>query len=82
MPGVSIGDGAVIGSRSVVTKNVPAYAIVAGNPAKIIRKRWDDKIITQLLEIKWWDWPIERINNHLAEITAANIDALQKAWFD
>lgn len=82
MPGISIGDGAVIGSRSVVTKNVPAYAIVAGNPAKIIRKRWDDKIIRQLLEIKWWDWPIERINNHLAEITAADIEALQKARFD
>lgn len=78
MPGVSIGDGAIIASRSVVTKTVPPYAIVAGNPAKVIRKRFDEEIILSLLEIKWWDWPIEVINKNIATIVAANIDALKK----
>ena len=54
--GVSIGDGAVIGAGSVVTKDVPAYEIWGGNPAKLIRKRFDDETIKKLLEIKWWDF--------------------------
>lgn len=76
MPAVSIGDGAIIASRSVVTKNVPAYTIVAGNPAKIIRKRFDDETIAKLLEIKWWDWPIGTITTHIQHIVAGDIDAL------
>ena len=78
MPAVSIGDGAIIASRSVVTKDIPPYSIVAGNPAKIIRTRFDEKIISQLLKIKWWDWPIEKINQHIHLIVAADIDALNQ----
>lgn len=78
MPAVTIGDGAIIASRSVVTKDVPAYSIVAGNPAKIIRKRFDDKIISSLLEIRWWEWPIQKINDNVALIVAADIDALKR----
>lgn len=76
MPGVSIGDGAIIASRSVVTKDVPPYTIVAGNPAKIIRERFDQKTISKLIDIQWWNWPIEIINKNIAIIVAADIDAL------
>lgn len=58
MPGVTIGDGAVIGARSVVTKDVASYTIVAGNPARIIRKRFDNNMIAKLLDLKWWNWDI------------------------
>lgn len=78
MPAVTIGDGAIIASRSIVTKNIPPYAIVAGNPAKIIRMRFDDKTIAQLLKIKWWDWPIEKISKKLSDIVGANIKSLKK----
>jgi len=56
MPGVRIGDGAVIGTRALVTRDVEPYAIVGGNPAKVIRKRFDDAEIAALLEMRWWDW--------------------------
>ncbi len=75
MPAVSIGDGAIIASRSVVTKNVPPYSIVAGNPAKVIRHRFDDKTIAMLLAMKWWDWPIEKINQNIAAIVQGDIEA-------
>jgi len=59
--GLTIGDGAIVGAGSVVTKDVPPYAIVGGNPARIIRYRFDEAIIRRLLALKWWDWPVERI---------------------
>ena len=62
LSGVTIGSGAVIGAYSVVAKNVEPYTIVAGNPVKIIRKRFSDDVIECLLNIRWWDWPEERIN--------------------
>ncbi len=77
MPGVSIGDGAIIASRSVVTKNVEPYTLVAGNAAKIIRKRFDDETIANLLKIKWWNWPIEVINKNIAAIVSADIEMLK-----
>lgn len=61
LPGITIGDGAVIGTKSVVTKDVPPYAIVGGNPAKIIRYRFNEEIIEKFLKIKWWDWSDEKI---------------------
>lgn len=63
--GITIGNGAVVAMNSVVTKNVPDYVIVAGNPAKIIRYRFKPEEIKKLLEMKWWDWPEEKIRNNI-----------------
>lgn len=63
LAGVVIGDGAVIGAGSIVTKDVPPYAIWAGTPARQIRKRFDEKMIQALCELRWWDWPEEKIEN-------------------
>lgn len=59
--GVTIGDGAIIGMGSIVTKNIPAYEIWAGNPARLIKKRFDDTVVQKLLNIKWWEWPEMKI---------------------
>lgn len=77
MPGVTIGDGAIVGTNAVVTKNVDPYTIVAGNPARVIRKRFDDETRTLLLKIAWWDWPIEKITQHLHLITSGNTEKLK-----
>ena len=61
MSGVTIGDGAVIAARALVVKDVPPYAIVGGNPAKLIRYRFDEATIEKLLAIRWWDWPEARV---------------------
>lgn len=71
MSGVTIGDGAVIAARSVVTKDVPSYAIVGGNPAQVIRMRFDDVTTSKLLEMQWWNWPIEKIKEQIATLCAA-----------
>lgn len=77
MPGVKIGDGAIIGAKSVVAKDVAPYTIVGGNPAREIRKRFDDEVIEALLAIRWWEWPIQKIEENLMIITGADIRALQ-----
>lgn len=64
-----IGDGAVIGAGSIVTKNVPDYAIVAGNPAKVIKYRFSDEQIEQLKEIKWWDWDVDFLKQNAAALS-------------
>lgn len=76
MPGVKTGDGAVVASQSVVVKNVPAYSVVGGNPAGLIRMRFSEETVRHLLEIAWWNWNAEKISRNLDAIMAADIDAL------
>lgn len=78
MPGVTVGDGAIIGARAVVANDVPPYAIVVGNPANQVRKRFDEAVIRSLLEIKWWDWPVERIEANVDAIAGTDLEVLQR----
>lgn len=78
MPGVTVGHGAVIGSRALVTRDVEPYAVVGGSPAREIRKRFPDEQIAMLLEIAWWDWPIERIRDAMPLLCAGDVPALHR----
>ncbi|MEM9008238.1 MAG: CatB-related O-acetyltransferase [Cyanobacteria bacterium P01_F01_bin.86] len=79
MPGVQVGDGAIIASQAIVTKSVEPYAVVGGNPAKEIRKRFDPVTIDALLAIQWWDWDIQKITRNLKAICGSDIEALYQA---
>ena len=76
MPGVKVGNGAIISSRSVVTSDVPAYAIVGGNPAKVIKKRFTDETIETLENLAWWNWPVEKITQNIEAIMSNDIGVL------
>jgi acetyltransferase-like isoleucine patch superfamily enzyme len=76
LSGVTIGDGAIVAAGAVVTKDVPPYALVGGNPAKVIRYRFDEAQREALLQIRWWDWPEERVREAVPLLAGADIDAL------
>lgn len=78
MPGVQIGDGAIIASNAVVTKDVLPYSIVGGNPTKLIRYRFDEETIAMLQTLKWWDWDIQKITEYIPVLTSNNTEALKQ----
>lgn len=78
LSGVTIDDGAIIGTRAVVTKDVHSYTIVGGVPAKPIRKRFDEGTIQKLEEIRWWDWEEERIKKNIQAIQSGDISMLER----
>lgn len=80
MPGVTIGDGAIIGTRALVTKDVEPYAIVGGNPARAIRKRFDDADIARLLELRWWNWSDDELRQAIPILTSGDVAALHRYW--
>lgn len=79
LPGVSIGDGAVIGAHAVVTKDVEPYEVVAGNPARVLRTRFTDEQIGLLRELRWWDWPVDAITRHATLIMTGTPEDLAAA---
>lgn len=79
LSGVTIGDGAIIGAGAVVSSDVAPYSIVAGNPARLITKRFDEETIHKLLEIRWWDWPVDKIRKNLETIGSINVQRLFEA---
>lgn len=80
MPGIGIGHGAVIGSRALVTRDVEPYAIVGGNPARVIRKRFGEDVIAMLLEMAWWDWEPEALRAAMPLLCSGDVAALHQHW--
>ena len=82
MAGIKIGNGAIVSSRSVVVSDVPPYTIVGGNPAKPIKQRFEPEEAAKLDDIAWWDWPIEKITEHLSKIVSGDVEALRACAAD
>ena len=78
MPGVHIGDGAIIGTNSVVAKDIPPYAIAVGNPCRVVRKRFDDELIEILLKLRWWDKSIEEIENLMPILSCSDLEKVKE----
>ena len=77
MPGVHIGDGAIIGTNSVVAKDIPPYSIAVGNPCRIVRKRFDDELIELLLKLRWWDKSIEEIESLIPILSCGDLEKVK-----
>jgi virginiamycin A acetyltransferase len=76
-PGVTIGSGAVVGARAVVARDVPAYAVVAGNPARVVRRRYNPVTVRRLLALAWWDWPSDKVTAAVPVLMAGDVAALE-----
>ncbi|TYC49150.1 CatB-related O-acetyltransferase [Rhodobacterales bacterium] len=79
MPGVTICTGAIIGAHAVVASDVPPFAVVVGNPGRVVKLRFDEETIERLLDIAWWDWPADKVARHLGAIRGADLDLLEAA---
>ncbi len=75
LPGVTVGTGAAVGAGAIVTKDVPEFAVVVGNPGRVLRMRFTDPVIADLLRIAWWDWPHERIGAAMADFRTLGAEA-------
>lgn len=78
MPGIHIGDGCIIGANTTVAKDIPPYSVAVGNPCRVIRKRFDDKMIEFLLKLKWWDWSPEKIFKNLDVLCSHDIEKIKE----
>lgn len=76
LPGVHVGDGAIIGANSVVAGDIPAYSVAVGDPCRVVRARFDEKLIAHLLDLKWWDWPPEKIFDNLDILTNGDLSKI------
>ena len=77
LPGVRIGDGAIVGANSVVAGDIAPYSIAVGNPCRVVKKRFDDETIRKLLQLRWWDWEDDRIFENLGALTGGGIEDLR-----